>query len=107
MMNWKNGKPNVRFWVIKLIKDNLGAGDKMMGTNISTVDISAQGYVTAKGKKCLLLINKRNKEIQLDLPAGTAKYVDVSTGENPADEMKLTSNSLLVKPYMVALISYP
>lgn len=109
MMNWTNGKPNARYWVLKLIKDNLGAGDKLMGTNISTPDISAQGYITAKGKKCLLLINKRNKEIPLDLPAGaaTVNYVDVSTGDNPVGEMKVSSNAISVKPYMVAVITYP
>ena len=30
MMNWLNNKPNARFWVLKLIKDNFHPGDKLV-----------------------------------------------------------------------------
>jgi len=28
MIDWKNGKPNARYWVLSLLKDNFHAGDK-------------------------------------------------------------------------------
>ena len=32
MMNWEDNKPNARFWVLKLIKDNFHPGDKLVET---------------------------------------------------------------------------
>ena len=26
MMNWENGNPNARYWILKLLKDNFGPG---------------------------------------------------------------------------------
>ncbi|HEY3390877.1 MAG TPA: hypothetical protein VGK38_14965, partial [Prolixibacteraceae bacterium] len=68
MMNWENGKPNARFWVLKLLKDNFGPGDKLVSTSINASNVSAQGFNTKEGKK-ILLINKKNEEVQLQLPA--------------------------------------
>ena len=33
MMNWENNKPNARFWVLKLLKDNFHPGDEMVETS--------------------------------------------------------------------------
>src|SRR5205807_1577984 len=30
MVDWNNGKPNARFWVLKLLHDNIGPGDKLV-----------------------------------------------------------------------------
>lgn len=109
MMNWKNGKPNARYWVLKLLKDNFGPGDKLLSTSINTAEVAAQAFITGHGKK-LLLINKRNKEIVIALSSGSkglpVNYVDVSTGENPASERKLTSNTITLKPFSVAIINF-
>ena len=32
MVDWTNGKPNPRYWVLKLLKDNFGPGDKLVDT---------------------------------------------------------------------------
>ena len=34
MMDWTTNKPNARFWVLKLIKDNFHPGDKMVETDV-------------------------------------------------------------------------
>jgi hypothetical protein len=107
MMDWKNGKPNARYWVLKLIKDHFGPGDKMAATRVNTPDVTAQAYETGKGKK-LLLINKRNKAIQLTLPReaqnGTVEYVNISTGENPPARKKLTGDHIDLDAFSVAVI---
>ncbi|MHB8578238.1 MAG: glycosyl hydrolase family 39 [Ignavibacteriaceae bacterium] len=107
MINWKNGKPNARYWVLKLLKDNFGPGDKLADTKSNTSDVVAQAFLTEKGKK-LLLINKRNKKTQLRLPAnanGVKMYsVDVSTGDNPASQVQLTDNIVILRPFSVTVI---
>ena len=34
MMDWKNGKPNARYWVLKLIKDNFHSGDTLVNNRV-------------------------------------------------------------------------
>ena len=107
MMNWKNGKPNARYWVLKLLIDNLGAGDKLISTNNNSSAIDAQGYKTKEGRK-ILLINKINKEIQIQLPAETKdasfSYVDIITGDNPPMKEQLTDPIITLKPFSVVII---
>lgn len=107
MMNWENGNPNARYWVLKLLKNNFGPGDLLVDTNINTSEIDAQGIKTKDGKK-ILLINKRNKETQIQLPAETkgalASCVDIITYENPPSEVALNENTITLKPFSVMVI---
>ena len=108
MMNWENGNPNARYWVLKLLKDNFGPGDKLVNTNLNAGGIDDQGFVTKEGKK-ILLINKKNVAVQVQLPAEAkdawVSYVDVTTMENPPVKMQLTSNTISLKPFSVAVIN--
>lgn len=106
MINWKTGKPNARYWVLKLIKDNFGPGDKLVPANSNNTDVVAQAFITAGGKK-LLLINKTNKTINLNLPAmeGAAlQTVDVNTGDNPMTNAEVKPGVFVVKPFAVTVI---
>ncbi len=107
MMDWENGKPNARYWVLKLLRDNFGPGDKLVSTSFNGSDVSCQAFITAKGKK-LLLINKRNKEVQIYLPAefknSVSHYVDVSTNENPPAYLELTDNTIVIRPFSVSVL---
>jgi len=109
MMNWENGKPNARFWILKLLKDNFGPGDKLVSTTINASNVAAQGFVTKAGKK-ILLINKKNEEIQLQLPAevknASISYVDITTQENPPGKVELAGNTILLKPFSVTVVKF-
>lgn len=74
MVDWTNGKPNARFTILQLLKNNLGPGDEFAETevlaNAMPVDadaIDAQAYVRGPQRK-MLLINQRNREIVVTLP---------------------------------------
>lgn len=107
MMDWENGKPNARYWVLKLIKDNFGPADKLISSSFDGSDVACQAFITAKGKR-LLLINQRNKEVQITLPAeakgALTDYVDVTTGENPPEQLTLDNAAITLKPFCVAVI---
>ncbi len=109
MMDWLNGKPNSRYWVLKLLKDNFGPGDKLVATGTNASGITAQAFLSSRGKK-LLLINRRNEDIRLGLPAGSAGSqvysVDVSTGDNPPAQYALTGNDLPLKPFSVTVVAF-
>lgn len=107
MMDWKTAKPNARYWVLRLLKDNFGPGDKLVATNINTGDVTAQAFITNEGRK-LLLINKRDKEFTINLPenliSSHAVSVDVSTGENISAQYPIEGNSIILKPFSVTVI---
>ncbi len=108
MMNWENGNPNARYWVLKLLKDNFGPGDKLVSTSyIGKGNVISQAISTKKGKR-ILLINKQNKEMQIVLPAATKDsvmhYVDVTTRENPPARVQLTDHKITLKPFSVTVV---
>jgi Glycosyl hydrolases family 39 len=108
MMDWTNNQPNARFWVLKLIKDSFHPGDKLMETLWRGKDVDAQAFVTPAGRK-LLLVNKRNREIAVSLPdanKATALTVDQQTGDNPARGVYLTTDTIQLKPFAVAVVSW-
>ncbi len=113
MMNWKNGKPNARYWALKLIKDNFGKGDELVeanvfGNGLAGSALSFQAFNTEQGKK-VLLINKRNKTLQLALPSafrgGTLYVVDPSTGDNEPTSSMIGTDAIELKPFAVAVIT--
>jgi len=113
MINYETGEPNPRYWVLKLIHDNYGPGDKLVETSISSGDLSeemtAQAFVTSKGKS-LLLINRRDHPQQLQLPADAAgasvTLVAPATGDHaPAQEI-LSSREITLQPFEVAMVQY-
>jgi hypothetical protein len=109
MVNWTNGKPNARFRVLQLIKDNFAAGDTLFTTRIKGQDdLFAQGFGTKFGKR-ILVINKRNQVVPLVLPApyrnGKITVVDVSTGENEPVQTLIGEAKVQLKPFSVAVIS--
>ena len=66
MIDCSTGRPNARYWVLKLIHDHLAFGDKLVQTRLGGQDVDAQAFVTPKGH-ALLLINKRNSKAALRL----------------------------------------
>lgn len=109
MIDWKNGKPNARYWVLKLLKDNLGPGDKLADSDTNNDDVSVEAFVTDKGRK-IVLINKRNREVEIQLPkdakGASMIYVDQTTGENPPKEIKLSGNTVKLNAFSVAIVDF-
>jgi hypothetical protein len=99
--------------VLKLLKDNFGPGDTMVnswmtGNEPDAPDaVTAQAFITAKGKK-LLLINKRNKTVRLVVPAAfkgaTIRVVDPSTKDEKPREYVADESPVELKPFAVAVI---
>ena len=108
MMNYNTAQPNPRFWVLKLLHDNFGPGDKLVETTERSKDIDVQAFVTLKGKK-LLVINKRSTATQVDLPTDTVpvtlSFVAPSTGDSPLGSMQAQGSKLQLEPFEVAVVT--
>lgn len=110
MMNWKDNKPNARFWVLKLIKDNFHPGDKLVDTTVegaASSDVEAQAFATSGGHK-LLLANKRNHAVELKLPDAAKAHIltiDESTGDEPARTVS-PAETIRLEPFAVSVVSW-
>lgn len=110
MVDWNTGGPNARFRVLELLKNNFGPGDKLVATKGAPDFVHAQGFVTRGGKHKLLLISKRDHEIEVPLTGAanaTASVVDQTTQGNPARSEMLSGNSFRLPGYGVAVITLP
>ena len=108
MVNWTTGVPNARFRVLELLHDNFGPDDRIIATHVSVPGVFAQAFVTAKGVRKILLVNKRNHTIQLNLPAGkdsVEQWVDQHTAEQPPARRKLAHNHLRLGGLGVAVVT--
>ena len=109
LIDWKSGKPNARFCVLKLLNDNFGLGDRLVSTQFDTVrgsDVEMQGSVTAKGKK-LLVIDKRATAVDISVGAvgriRQVEVVDVDTGDHPPRTDQFSGEMLHLEPFAVAV----
>jgi hypothetical protein len=111
MMDYNNGKPNARYWVLKLIHDHFHPGDKLVTTTPEESGSSdaplVQGFVTPQGRK-VLLINRANEEktvtLPSDLSAAAFSTVDESTGDEPPRTGKLSGARLTLPPFAVTVL---
>lgn len=112
MMNWEDGKPNARYWVLKLIRDNFPPGDKIVQAAPTSMShpVYAEGFVSPQGKRKLLLINVRDNNVNVHIPGikgGREQFVDETTGEDPPRTVPLESNSVTLGAFSVAVVDLP
>jgi hypothetical protein len=111
MMDWTSNQPNARFWALKLLKDSFHPGDKMVETYLApliTSDVEAQAFLTPSGRK-LLLINKRNRPIDISLPdaaSATALTVDAHSAEAPARAITPTDGTIALQAFAVTVVTW-
>jgi hypothetical protein len=110
MVDWNTGQPNARYWVLKLIHDNFGPGDKLVETTSSTPCVYAQGFISRNGSRKLLLVNKRDRSFDLAIPGGAGAevaYVDQSTGFQPPATGRLQGDRISLQGLAVTVVNLP
>lgn len=108
LVDWKTGKANARFEVLRLIHESVHVGDAMAQTGFPGSDVDAQAFRDAKSER-LLLINKRNRNITVALPEEFAKgeitTVDLSTDGTRSTAKPWSSPTLTLAPFAVATVT--
>jgi len=110
MVDWNDGKPNARFWVLKLLHDNCSAGGKLVEIESSQPYVYSLAFASQDGKKQVLLVNKRNRTFDVSLTGATGgrmDYVDQSTSFQPPATIKLSTDTLKLGGYCVAVVTLP
>jgi hypothetical protein len=110
MVDWTDGKPNPRLWVLELLHDNFGPGDKIVKSIPVSPYIYTLASVTKGGKHIILFVNKRDRDFEISIPGsanGRVDFVDVTTGFKPPASAKLTSDTLTLHGFSVAVLALP
>ncbi len=110
MLDWNTGQPNVRYWVLKLLRDNFGPGDKMVETSVSVPNVYGQAWLGKDGKRRLLLINTRLKDAEVTLPQSSGLSVMTvgrSSGSRAPVARTLEGNKLKLEGFDVSVVSFP
>jgi hypothetical protein len=116
MVDWNNGKPNPRYWVLKLLHDNFGAGDKLVAIEPLRPSAPNDPYVyslaflTRNGNKRVLLVNERNRSFDVSISGvsgAEVHYVDQTTGFDPPGTATLTGDTLKLNGFSVAVVTLP
>jgi hypothetical protein len=113
MIDWTTGKPNARYAVLELLKNNFAPGGELPGTDVvdhgipaDTDAITAQAFVSGAQKK-LLLINQRNREIAVELPKEcVGASVETIGGASPEIvKQELANSELQLMPFAVSVVT--
>ncbi len=108
MVNWNTGAPNARFRVLELLKNNFGPGDRIVSSSGGSDYVYALAVITARGEHKLLLVNKRDREIQLTLPeqAKTIEVVDQTTKEQAPQTRQLNARTIRLTGLQVSVVTF-
>jgi hypothetical protein len=112
MVDWTTGKPNARYAVLELLKNNLGPGDDLADTEVKngppadTEAIEAQAFIRGSQRK-LLLINQRNREIGVELPKECVGATMETIGGASPDVVKqdLGDAKIRLMPFAVSVVT--
>ena len=104
MVDWDTGRPNARFWVLKLIHGRFGPGDRLVQTRGAPKDVVAQAVVASKGR-ALLLVNKRNVKSTVRLKEQW-KNAEVSVVDSTAAPRTASfdGSAIELAPFAVAVV---
>jgi hypothetical protein len=117
MVDWTTGQPNARYWVLKLLHDHFGPGDRLVETEIGAGSghrghpyLYALGSVARDGTRHLLLVNKRDRPFALSIPGatgGTVERVDQTTAFDPPATARMSDEKLTLGGFAVAVVTLP
>ena len=110
ILDWDTGQPNARYRVLKLIVDNFRPGDKLVDTQSSGGEVLTQAFVSPRGERKVLIVNKRDRTYQVTVPeakGGKVDVVDQITGAGLPASTTLEGDSFSLGGFGVAVVSLP
>jgi hypothetical protein len=110
MVDWTDGRPNARYWVLKLLKEKFGPGDKLVDTKVDNRYVYALGAIKSDGRRRILLVNKRNRPFEITVPGasgGQMDRVDQTTALQPPASARLSDDQVTLGGFAVAVVTLP
>lgn len=108
MIDWKTGKPNARFEVLRLLHDHVHPGAEFVKIDSVSNDVGMLAF-TDKNRKALMLVNKRNRIIAVRLPDalvhGRQFVIDEAHTDAAAAPEVVTDPVLKLAPFSVSVVT--
>lgn len=113
MVDWTTGKPNARYTVLELVKNNLGPGSEFADVDVkpngkpADADaINVTAFLAGKQRK-FILINPRNREISVELPQECAGASAQTIGGASPDVVKkqIPEAKFRMPPFSVTILT--
>jgi hypothetical protein len=107
LLDWRTGAPNARFRVLQLLHEEFGLGDRIAKISLRSHDVFAAAYISPAGGRKVLLINKRNHPVTVQLPeanGATERHVDSITSSGPIASHQLSSDSIRLEGFAVMAV---
>jgi hypothetical protein len=110
MADWSSGQPNARYWVLKLLRENFGAGDTVVESKMDLPYVYSMAVLRKDGRRRVLLVNKRSRPVVVTVPnaqGGAEEFVDLSTASQAASSVTLKSDKVRLGGLSVAAVTFP
>lgn len=108
MLDWSTGKPNARYWVLKLLRENFGPGDTLVAIRTQIPYVYSMAVITKNGERRLLLVNKEGRPTSLTVTGatgGSEQFVELGNAFGPAVSKSVASDSITLGGYAVAVVT--
>lgn len=114
LLNWTTGEGSAKYWTSKLLIETVDVDSDQavltQTTDVGGQNIACQGFIGKNGRRWVLIINKRYDSIDVLLPGSTngqMRIIDEASGFGPATEITLTSDTITLSPYAIAVVHMP
>jgi hypothetical protein len=114
LVKWDTGEPNARYWVAKLMRDNFRPGDTVVqplppaqeldGPNPG-IQVYAQAFITPRGERKLLLVNKRNWPVDVLVPGASGGRIETASESGPPTKRYVDGETIRLPPLAVAVLT--
>ena len=114
LLNWTTGEGTAKYWTSKLLIETADIdNDQAVVTQTSDVggmNVFSQAFVGRNGRRWVLIINKRFASIDVslsDCEGGQMQIINEASGFGPATVVALTSNTITMSPFAIAVVHMP
>jgi hypothetical protein len=114
MLNWTTGEGTAKYWTSKLLIETVDIDNDQavvtQTTDVGGVNVFSQAFVGKDDRRWVLIINKRNANVDVFLPGctgGRMRIVNEASGFGPPTEVILTLSQITLSPFAVAIVHMP
>ena len=114
LLNWTTGEGSAKYWTSKLLIETADIDNDQavvtQTTDVGGVNVFSQAFVGRNGRRWVLIINKRFASIDVSLSGcegGRMQIINEASGFGPATEVTLTSSTITLSPFAIAVVHMP
>ena len=103
MVDAATGRPNARMEVLRLLKDNVKVGCRMVKTKFIGSDFDAEAFDGVGGRK-MVVVNKRDRMLTVEVPTEFAGG-NVAGNSRLEPAPRMLGSALTLPPFAVVVVT--